>query len=433
MIMHIPTLLTGVADVSTAGSVMAQAIKPLMLTLDGIAVLICTFFLIQGGIGYMTSSGNPENLAHAKRVLRNAMIGLVFVLGAGALTALFTHAYASPETVKIGSLPVLSNLDTGSGTGGIADILVKAIVGLFRLIIDSAAKPFLAALDSFTKATPLMGDNQSIFKFWAVMVGLADSLFVVVVGLLGFHIMSAESLGLDEIDFKKMLPQLALTFLLINTSIFAIDAVITVSNDMITALTSAFGGKTVFTTLSELSTQSNGFGLVALIILVAFLILSVLLVVYYVIRLVILYLGTILSPIVILLFLLPGFKAFAATAVKQYVTTIFILFVHVVILLLAATIFDGMQLQNAPGGSGTSSLMATVVGIATLVVLLKTQGLMQQWSYAVAGPNSMRKMGKQFNNGVRATMQKANPKAAAQEIPKVVILKTSTVKIREAK
>jgi hypothetical protein len=155
--------------------------------------------------------------------------------------------------------------------------------------------------------------------------------------------------------------------------------------------------------------------------------------VYYVIRLVILYLGTILSPIVILLFLLPGFKAFAATAVKQYVTTIFILFVHVVILLLAATIFDGMQLQNAPGGSGTSSLMATVVGIATLVVLLKTQGLMQQWSYAVAGPNSMRKMGKQFNNGVRATMQKANPKAAAQEIPKVVILKTSTVKIREAK
>jgi hypothetical protein len=42
-------------------------------------------------------------------------------------------------------------------------------------------------------------------------------------------------------------------------------------------------------------------------------------------------------------------------------------------------------------------------------------------------------MGKQFNNGVRATMQKANPKAAAQEIPKVVILKTSTVKIREAK
>lgn len=433
MMPHIPTLFSSVADVSTAGNVMAQAIKPLLLTLSGISVLICTFFLIQGGIGYMTSSGNPEQLAHAKRILRNALIGLVLVLAAGALTSILSHAYASPETARVNRLPVLSNLDTGSSTGGIADVLVKAIMGLFRMIIDTAAKPFLTALDTFTKSTPLMGDNASIFKFWAVMVGLADSLFVLVVALLGFHVMSAESLGLDEIDFKKMIPQLALTFLFINTSIFAIDAIISVSNSMITAVTAAFGEKTVFTTLSQLSTQSNGFGLVALIIMVAFLILAVLLVVYYVIRLVILYLGTILSPLVILLYILPGFRAFASTALKQYLTTIFILFVHVVILLLAATIFDGMQLQNSPGGSVTASLMATVVGIATLVTLLKTQGLMQQWAYAAAGPNSMRKISKQFNSGVRSTMQHIKSSPTPQEVPKVIVLKTSKVNIREAK
>lgn len=433
MEMHIPSLILGAADVASAGNALALSLKPLLLTLTGIAVLVCTFFLVQGGIGYMTSSGNPEQLVHAKRVLRNALIGLVLVLGAGALTSILTHAYTNPETSHLNSLPVISTLDTGSGTGGLADLLVKAIVGLFRLIIDSAAKPFLAALDTFTKATPLMGDNAAIFKFWAVMVGIADSLFVLVVALLGFHVMSAESLGLDEIDFKHMLPQLALTFLFINTSIFAIDAIIGVSNSMITALTGAFGEKSVFTTLSEISTQTNAFGLVALLVMVAFLILSVLLIVYYVIRLVILYLGTILSPIVILLFILPGFRAFASTALKQYITTIFILFVHVVILLLAATIFDGMQLQNADGGSGASSLMATVVGIATLVVLLKTQGLMQQWSYAAAGPNSMRKISKQFNNGMKYTVQKFKGAPPAKETPKVVVLKTSKVVMREVK
>lgn len=430
--MHIPTLIVGAADVSAAGNTLALSLRPLLLTLTGMAVLVCTFFLIQGGIGYMTSSGNPEQLVHAKRVLRNALVGLVLVLAAGALTSILTHAYTNPETSHLNSLPVISTLDTGSGTGGLADLLVKAIVGLFRLIIDSAAKPFLAALDTFTKATPLMGANAAIFKFWAIMVGLADSLFVLVIALLGFHVMSAESLGLDEIDFKHLVPQLALTFLFINTSIFAIDAIIGVSNSMITAVTGAFGEKSVFTTLSDLSTQTNAFGLVSLLIMVAFLILSVLLIVFYVTRLVILYLGTILSPIVILLFILPGFRAFASTALKQYITTIFILFVHVVILLLAATIFDGMQLQNSVGSS-TAPLMATVVGIATLVVLLKTQGLMQQWSYAAAGPNSMRKISKQFNNGVKYTVQKFMGAPPPKETPKVVVLKTSNVVVREAK
>ena len=419
MILHVLPLFLA-ADVSAAGHVMTQAIRPLMLMLSGIAVLVCSFFLIQGGIGYVTSSGNPEQLSHAKRVLRNALVGLTLVLAAGALTSILTHAYSSPATATVSSLPVLTTLDTGTSSGGIADVLVKAIVGLFRMIIDTAAKPFLAALNSFTKATPLMGDNAAIFKFWAVMVGLADALFVLVVGLLGFRVMSAESLGLEEIDFKHLVPQLALTFLFINSSIFAIDAVIGLSNSMISAVTASFGAKSVFTTLSDLTTQSNAFGLVALIIMVAFLILSVLLVVYYVIRLVILYLGTILAPLVILLYLLPGFRSFASTALKQYITTIFILFVHVVILLLAATILDGMQLQNSPGGSGTASLMATVVGIATLVTLLKTQGLLQHWAYAAAGPNSLRRLGRQFNSGWHSTGQRFKSSPIPEPAPRAV-------------
>jgi hypothetical protein len=132
--------------------------------------------------------------------------------------------------------------------------------------------------------------------------------------------------------------------------------------------------------------------------MVAFLVLAVILVIYYVTRLVTLYVGAILSPLVVLLWLVPGFKDFAMTAVKTYLTTVFVLFVHVVILLLAASIFTGML---ASSSSGTlDPIMSVVVGLATLMALLKTQGVLMQLNYASVAPKAMHKLGSQFMTGV---------------------------------
>ena len=243
-----------------------------------------------------------------------------------------------------------------------------------------------------------MAANSSVFGLWLAIVGIADALFVLVVVLLGFHIMSAATLGLDEIDFKHMLPQLALAFLLINTSIFAVDGIISLSNGMIDALYASFQIGAVWTSLSNVTAQAGALSLVVLLIMVAFLVLAVILVIYYVTRLVTLYVGAILSPLVVLLWLIPGFKDFAMTAVKTYLTTVFVLFVHVVILLLAASIFAGMV---ASSSSGTlDPIMSVVVGLATLMTLLKTQGVLMQLNYASVAPKAMRKLGSQFMTGV---------------------------------
>jgi hypothetical protein len=45
-------------------------------------------------------------------------------------------------------------------------------------------------------------------------------------------------------------------------------------------------------------------------------------------------------------------------------------------------------------------LMSTVVGLATVLVLLKTQGMMMQFSYVSMGASNARKLGGQFMNGV---------------------------------
>ena len=395
------TPLNWMADISSASDVMRAYVRPTMFTLVGLATLIATFFLVWAGIHYMTSSGRPDKLEQSKRVMKNALIGLVLVIGAATLVTILTQSYGSSGNTTLQNIPQLSTIEVQPQKAGVVDVLIKAIVGLFQNIVDSAAKPFIKALDYFTHATPLMAENPSVFKLWLTVVVIADSLFVIAVGLLGFHVMSAASLGLDEIEFKHMLPQLIITFVLLNSSIFLIDAVIGLSNVMIKAIDAAFSSISVWDVLSKVASGADGLGLVALLIMVVFLILTVILLVYYIMRLVTLYVGAILSPVIILLSVLPGFKDFASTAMKAYFTTVFTLFVQVIIIHLAASLFS-LTLGKEPS-TGPSTLMAMLVGIATLVTLLKTQGVMMQMGYVSAGPRALRKLGGQFMTGVNHT------------------------------
>jgi hypothetical protein len=391
-----PTILT-LADASSAASVMRSFVAPVVRTLCGVASLVCVFFLVNGGFHYMTSSGKPDRLEHAKHVLRNALIGLIIVLAAGALTAILTHAYSGSSAALGQKLPNLTSVTPHPVSNGLVDILIKAITGLLNNIIQSIAAPFLKALSFFTSATPLMADNSSVFNLWLAIVGITDVLFTLVVALLGFHVMSASTFGFDEIEFKHLLPRIGLVFLLVNTSIFAIDGVIEVSNGIIHAINST-GASSVWNTLTTVAKQSGGSGVASLLIMIAFLIFAVILLIYYVGRLVTLYLGAVLSPLVLLLWLIPGFRDFAESAGKTYLTTIFVLLVHVVILELAASLFAGLQAGSAT--PAPNDLMALVVGLAAVIALLKTQGVMMQFSYASIGPRNARKLGGQFMTGV---------------------------------
>jgi hypothetical protein len=390
--------LTLMADASSAASVMHSYVAPVIRTLCVVASLVCVFFLVNGGYAYMTSAGKPEQLDHAKRILRNALIGLVIVLAAGVLTEILTHAYAGSSAAANAKLPQLQAIPPDKVSNGLVAVLIKAVTGLLNNIIQSVAQPFLHALSYFTTSTALMASNSAVFNLWLAIVGIADALFVLVVALLGFHVMSATTFGFDEIEVKHLLPRFGLIFLAMNTSIFAIDGVIEVSNAMIKAVSAAGSSSSVWNVLSEVVKQSGGQGVAALLLMVAFLAFSVILLVYYVGRLVTLYIGAVLSPVVLLAWLVPGFRDFSETAAKTYLTTIFVLFVHVVILELAASLFTGMAVGS--GNHVPDTLMAMVTGLATVIALLKTQGVMMQFSYVSMGSRNARKLGGQFINGM---------------------------------
>lgn len=397
--------LNYLAEASAASNVMRGYLTPAIATICVLAGLASVFFIVMGGMRYMTSAGQPDKLDQAKRILKNALVGLVLVLAAASLTAILSHAYGSPAAQTVQNLPSLHAIEQPKDNLNIFDVVVKAVIKFLQQIVESAAKPFLEAISYFVNATPLMGDNSSVFNLWLAIVGIADVLFIAVVALLGFQVMSYAALGLDEIEVKHLLPQFAVIFLVMNTSIFAIDAVISLSNAMIHALQSGFASTDIWQLLANLTNESNQLGLVGLLMMVALLVLTVMLLVYYVLRLVALYIGAILSPLVAMLWLLPAFKDFAIQALKTYLTLVFVLFVHAVIMLLAASIFTGADQVGTSGQPNT--LMALIVGMATVIALLKTQGVMQQLSYAASAPRAARELTSSFVRSASAANRTA--------------------------
>jgi len=400
-----------VADASASAASITSYVSPLITTLSVIASLIFVGFLVNGGIQMMASSGKPEQLEHAKGIIRNALIGLVIVIAAGTMTSILANTYKTSGNTTTKEIPALIEIKPAETSGSLVDILVDAVVGLLKNIIESAAKPFISALNFFTKSTPLMATNASVFNLWLVVLSIANVLFILVVILLGFHVMSFASFGLQEIEFKHLIPQLILIFLLMNSSIFLIDGIIGLSNAMIKALLAGFNSSSVWDSLSAVASNAKDLKLAALLIFIVFIVLTVILLVYYVMRLVILFIGAVLAPLVLLLWLIPSLKDFAGSAFKTYLTTIFVLFIHVVILALAASIFSGMTINDS--SKALDPIMSMLVGVATILALLKTQGVMAQLAFASSSARMARKLGGQFVNGVSYMGNKFRPSRAS--------------------
>lgn len=70
------------ADVAKIENFIKNVIQ-ILVTLSG---LIAAGFFVFGGLGYITSTGNPESLDRSKKTLVYSGIGLAIVLGAYVLT-----------------------------------------------------------------------------------------------------------------------------------------------------------------------------------------------------------------------------------------------------------------------------------------------------------------------------------------------------------
>ena len=356
-----------------------------------VAAVLCVLVIIFGGYYYMSSAGNPEKLERAKKTLRNAFVGFVVILGAGTLVAVMQNAYSSRP---VAPTQITAQQPKVEASVGIGDVVNEAIKGFVKGVVDSIGKPIVDALKQFTTATPLMAQNGAVFNLWIIVVAITDVLFLLVIGLIGFRIMGASVLGFEDVDIRSLIPQIILVFITANLSIFAIDAIITVSNAMIQALLVGMSNDIIWTAFGGLIATAAAVNIGVLLFIAIAIILAVMLLIYYLKRLIVLYIGATLSPLIVLLWLLPSFKDFAVSSAKMYITTIFVLFVQVVVLMLAVSLFSGLV-----QGEG-NPFMTSLLAIATLSVLLSTNRTMNQLTMMSAGGQGVRRLSNTFVRGV---------------------------------
>ncbi|HJP81493.1 MAG TPA: pilin [Candidatus Saccharimonadales bacterium] len=382
--------LITIADATAASNVLRASLSPLMATIMTIAGILLTLYIAFGGYRYITSNGNPAKAEQAKKILRNAFIGFIIIISAGTLVGIMQTLYSSKP---IQPLEVETQSVTSENPSSLGDVINEAIQKFIKSTIESIGKPILSTLKQFTTSTPLMAQNSSVFNLWIIIVAIVDTLFLIVIAMIGFRIMSSSILGMEDVDLNALLPRAIMIFITANLSIFLIDTLITISNAMVQALLIGSSNDLVWSALNGLITSSANANIGVLLFIAVAIVLTVMLLVYYLKRLVILYVGAVLSPLVILLLLLPSFKDFAVSAIKMYAMAIFILFVQIAILSLTVSLFSSLLKADNP-------FMTALLSIAILSVLLSINRTLNHLSLLGTSGNSMRKLGNTFVRGV---------------------------------
>ncbi|MDO8669672.1 MAG: hypothetical protein Q7K65_05255, partial [Candidatus Buchananbacteria bacterium] len=310
----------------------------------------------------------------------------------------------------VGTALNLAPIQPVEQSGTLTKVLLDAIAGFLQNIVQSITKPIMDGITWFLTSTPSLSTNSVVFNFWLVILGITDSLYALVIALLGFRVMSASTFGFEELTLKELLPRIGLSFLMANISIFIIDWIVQLCQVMVNAVLHATGGlgqAWILNAFDPVALVSGTTALVTLIFMVIFVILAVVLLLFYISRLMILAFGAVISPLVCLLWLIPRMTSFAENAINVYFVTIFIMFVHVVIIQLASAFL------TAPGQIGANPIISVLIGIAMLTILLKSTAVGTQLALTSQTTGALKKVASQIINVISTNSATSASKATA--------------------
>lgn len=386
-----------------------------------VATASAVFFLIRAGYIYMTSEGNPQALESAKKTIRNALLGLVLVLAANIVTAVFKQALTSNTSPADGTSIEMIAIETIEPADGLTQVLIDAVAGFIQNIVESATQPIIDGILSYLTTTPTLFDNSVIRNFWLISLGITNGLFVLIVALMGLHLMSASTFGFEEVELKLLLPKLGLAFLGANISLFLADYVIITNNTLVKVVLDSSGGLNralIENAFGSYSLITGTTPLIILIFLILFLIISIVLLLFYISRLILISLGAVLSPFIFLISVIPKFSDFAFIAVKSYLSLVFTVFVHVVIIQLASSFLTLPEHSE-------NSLISIAVAIGLFLTLLKTPSIMMQMVLYTSKSGALNKLRTQIINVIStdnsSKLNQTNYKNSANQTKRKVV------------
>lgn len=379
----------------TPNAEISSFVSETLKTLTILGSLAATFFLIKGGYDYMTSSGKPDNLEQGKKTIKNALIGLSLVIGAGFLSSLLFGFFTTPAPATSTSAITLSPIIPVKPADGLTQVLLDAVTAFLQNIVQTATKPLTDGIISMLTSTPSILDNSVIWNFWLIILSITDALFVLIIALLGLQYMSASTFGFEELEFKQILPRVGLAFLGANSSIFLVDWIVLSCNKLVQALlnsTTTLNQAWIWNAVDPLKFVTGQTVLITFVFMLLFIILAVVLLLFYITRLIAISLGAVVSPLIFLLWALPKTADFAEISVKTYFVTVYTVFVHVIIIQLASAFLA------APDATGNNPIVAILIGVGLLFTLLKTPGTLMQFMFYTSSKGAFKKISSQIIN-----------------------------------
>jgi len=148
------------------------------------------------------------------------------VLAASFIVSIFQGAFKWLLSKWRSATVSLAPIESVKPNDGLTQVLIDAVSSFMQNIVESATSPIVNGIIGYLTTTPSVLQNQVIMNFWLVILGITDSLFAVIVALLGLHFMSASTFGYDDVELSQLLPKIGLAFLGANVSLFLANYVI---------------------------------------------------------------------------------------------------------------------------------------------------------------------------------------------------------------
>ncbi len=251
-----------------------------------------------------------------------------------------------------------------------AEVFNKVLVNLLQSLakaLHAVVNGVLGSSLNFITQTPPSGSYASptVQGLWGVVRLIANAALVLVVLWGGFNVMLRQQLGSPYHDAMELFPRIIVGALLANMSLSWTQLAIDANN----ALCSAVGQATLPAwERADIGSQVLADLVAALIYLVT----SLVLLLQALMRLALVDVLLVVSPLALLCWVLPQTQGWARLWSSTFLGAVFTQFVQVLTLKLGGSLLTEMT-PMAPD----SALLAIFLGVAVLVLTLKVPGLMR--------------------------------------------------------
>ncbi|MFN8472184.1 MAG: hypothetical protein U0822_08350 [Anaerolineae bacterium] len=276
-----------------------------------------------------------------------------------------TPAPPSPEPSSGGLIRLLP--DPKQWAAEVFDrVLVNLLQGLasaFYHVVDGVLNSSL----NFITQTPPSGSYASptVAGLWGVVRLIANAALVLVALWGGFNVTVRDQLGSPYHEAMELFPRLALGALLVNTSLSWAQIAIDANNAMCHAI-----GQAGLPAWERADTSSRL--LVGLVAALIYLVTSLLLLLQALMRLALVDVLLVVSPLALLCWVLPQTQGWARLWSTVFFGAVFTQFVQVLALKLGGAVLTELTPMAAD-----SALLAVFLGVAILVLTLKIPSLMR--------------------------------------------------------